>query len=75
MADTPRKFRRTQWLEETTGIDKRTWERYRLTGGGPPFYRLGGIVVYDEREVLAWIESRKATSTTEERQRASGNWT
>ena len=71
MSETPRKFRRTLWLEETTGIDRRTWERYRLTGGGPPFYRLGGIVVYDESEVLAWIESRRATSTTEERQKDS----
>jgi hypothetical protein len=69
MPETPRKFRRTLWLEETTGIDRRTWERYRMTGGGPPFYRIGGVVLYDEHEALEWIASRRATSTTEEQQR------
>jgi hypothetical protein len=34
-------------LEALTGIRKKTWQKHRLHGGGPVFYRLFGTVKYD----------------------------
>jgi predicted DNA-binding transcriptional regulator AlpA len=41
-----------------------TLEKYRSTGGGPPFIRVGlRAVAYDVRDLDAWIEARKEFST------------
>jgi hypothetical protein len=44
-------------LAALTSISKRTWQKHRLFGRGPRFYRLGGAVRYDLPEVLEWIKS------------------
>jgi hypothetical protein len=44
-------------LEEITGVKKRTWQKHRLFGRGPRFYKIGGAVRYNLAEVLEWIES------------------
>jgi len=36
-----------------------------VTGDGPPFIRLGRAVVYDTRDLDAWLAARRATSTSE----------
>jgi excisionase family DNA binding protein len=41
-------------LSPTTLITWRSTQRYDL-----PYVKLGGIVRYDERDLLAWLESRK----------------
>lgn len=47
-------------------ISPRTLEGYRLRGGGPPFYRVGGRAIrYDVGEVLAWAKSVRLLSTSE----------
>lgn len=51
-----------EWVSERTGIPINTLRYYRAMGtGGPPSFKLGRRVVYDECDVEAWIESaRKA---------------
>jgi len=38
--------------------------KLRWQGGGPPFYRLSGIR-YRQRDLDAWRESRRRTSTSD----------
>jgi hypothetical protein len=33
--------------------------RWRLTGLGPPYYRVGASIRYDPKACSAWLESRK----------------
>jgi len=47
-----------------TRLGKTTLERFRLTGEGPYFAKLGGAVRYRRRDLDAWLESRLATSTS-----------
>jgi hypothetical protein len=49
-------------------IAPRTLQKKRCTGGGPPFYRVGGRIAYDRDALLAWgraQRSRLVTSTAE----------
>ena len=47
-------------LETMTGVSKRTWQKHRLFGHGPKWYKLRGAVRYDLAEVLEWIRSNAA---------------
>lgn len=42
-----------------------TLERFRLTGEGPVFAKLGGSVRYRRCDLDKWIESRLVRSTSE----------
>ena len=42
-----------------------TMERFRLTGEGPIFAKLGGSVRYRRCDLDAWIESRLVRSTSQ----------
>ena len=42
-----------------------TMNKWRLTGGGPPFSRLGTIIVYDVADLDAWASARRVRSTSE----------
>lgn len=44
-------------LEIITGRSARTWQKDRLFGRGPKFYRLNGSVKYKLSEVWEWIEA------------------
>lgn len=46
-------------------LSKTTLERFRLTGEGPPFLKLGGAVRYRQSDLDAWLESRLTHSTSE----------
>lgn len=48
-----------------TRIAMTTLERFRLTGEGPVFAKLGGAVRYRKRDLDGWIESRLLQSTSE----------
>ena len=39
--------------------------KMRLTGDGPRFTKLGRAVRYDPGDVQAWLDARKANSTSE----------
>lgn len=62
----PRRLVRTDGAAEYVALAVSTLEKLRLSGGGPPFVRLGGrAVAYDIRDLDRWIDERKVSSTSE----------
>ena len=47
------------------GLGVSTLEKYRLTGGGPVYSKLGKVVVYDPADLDAWADARKRVSTSD----------
>lgn len=47
------------------GISPHTMNNWRVTGEGPPFYRMGKFIRYDRDELDAWMRSRRYNSTSE----------
>ncbi|WP_424973209.1 helix-turn-helix transcriptional regulator [Dinoroseobacter sp. S76] len=43
----------------------RTIQKWRVTGYGPTFYKLGRSVRYRQDEVLNWAEARRKAHTSE----------
>ncbi len=56
---------RTAEAARYCGSTKSTFEKYRLTGEGPVFMKLGRVVVYDLADLDAWLESKRRTSTSD----------
>ena len=56
---------RTPEAADYLGYAESTLEKKRVTGDGPPFIRLGRLVVYDSRDLDAWLAERRARSTSE----------
>ena len=50
-----------------TRLGKPTLERFRLTGEGPRYAKLGGAVRYRRCDIDAWLESRLINSTSSSR--------
>ena len=46
-------------------LGKPTLERFRLTGNGPQFCKLGGAVRYRRTDLDDWLASRLVRSTSE----------
>lgn len=51
------------WL----GLSPKTLERYRVSGEGPDFHKLGARVRYLLKDLEKWASARRWTSTSEER--------
>ncbi len=51
-------------LEEMTGRSRKSWQRDRIKGGGIKFIRCGGKILYDLRDVEAYMEANKHESTS-----------
>ena len=66
MADmsSKRKRARTKEASHYCGSSSSTFNKLRVTGGGPPFYKVGRIVVYDYDDLDAWLESKMQLSTS-----------
>ncbi|HLO75023.1 MAG TPA: helix-turn-helix domain-containing protein [Magnetospirillum sp.] len=47
------------------GLSKSTLEKYRLTGYGPKYCKLGKIVCYQLEDLDAWADARTRFSTSE----------
>lgn len=47
------------------GLSERTMERLRLEGRGPVFCKFGRRVMYRWRDVLAWTDAQRRTSTSD----------
>jgi predicted DNA-binding transcriptional regulator AlpA len=56
---------RTPDAADYLGYAESTLEKKRLTGDGPPFIRLGRVIVYDTRDLDNWLAGRRARSTSE----------
>lgn len=44
---------------------KSTFEKYRLTGEGPAYIKLGRVVVYDLEDLNTWLASHRRMSTSD----------
>jgi len=50
---------------EILGLSPRTLQRWRVTGGGPVYRKIGATAVrYDERDLAAFAEAGARTSTS-----------
>jgi predicted DNA-binding transcriptional regulator AlpA len=65
MIDQGHRRLRTPLAADYVGYAESTLEKKRVTGDGPPFIRLGRMVVYDTRDLDDWLARRRATSTSE----------
>jgi len=65
MPDLVHRRLRTRAAADYIGYSESTLEKKRLTGDGPPFIRLGRAIVYDTRDLDAWLAARRARSTSE----------
>lgn len=45
---------------------KFTLEKWRSVGGGPPFIKMGRRVIYDRKDLDAWLAARKRRSTSDQ---------
>ena len=48
------------------GLSPRTLDRYRVSGEGPEFYKLGTRVRYRLADLEAWAASRRRRSTSDD---------
>ncbi|GAF71454.1 unnamed protein product [marine sediment metagenome] len=46
-------------------LSPRTLEKYRLTGGGPPYYKLGRRVAYLTDDLRNWANQNRRSSTSD----------
>ena len=46
------------------GLSESTMNKLRLTGDGPTYVKLGSRVLYDMRDLDAWISARRRQSTS-----------
>lgn len=52
-------------LAERLSISSRTLQTDRQRGGGIPYLKIGRSVRYDRDDVVAYLNSRKRTSTSD----------
>jgi excisionase family DNA binding protein len=50
---------------ELLRLSERTLERWRVSGSGPAFTKLGKRVLYREPDLLEWVASHVVNSTSE----------
>lgn len=55
----------TQEAADRLRISPRTLERWRLTGNGPEFIKVGRLVFYVEDSLDAWVLGRVRRSTSD----------
>lgn len=45
------------------GVSGASLNRWRSSGTGPPYYKVGALIRYETEELRAWLKSRTRTST------------
>ena len=61
----------TDQAARRVGLSPRTLERYRVTGGGPEYLKIGRRVRYTAEKLTEWLEGCRRRSTSDDG-RASG---
>jgi predicted DNA-binding transcriptional regulator AlpA len=64
-AATPSPLLDTEQLADLLDVSHRTPERWRTTGDGPPYIKLGHQVRYRLVDVEHWLDARRRTHTHE----------
>jgi hypothetical protein len=52
-------------LSERIGVTEGCLAKWRLTGEGPQFIRVQRRIMYDARDVSAWLDARRVSSTSQ----------
>ncbi len=60
------KYLNNREAAEYLGLSVRTMNRYRVTGDGPPYYRLGNRVRYVRAELDEWVTGSRRISTSDD---------
>lgn len=63
------KWLRTRQAAAYLNLSYRTLEKLRCTGGGPPYRKVIGTVLYRMDELDQWVEARTFSSTSDETQK------
>ena len=63
--DEPRVLLTTDEAAAYLRLSPRTLERYRVTGEGPDYMKLGRRVFYEKRALDDWLELRRRRSTSD----------
>lgn len=63
--ETPHDIMTTAEAATHSRLSQPTMERFRISGEGPVFIKLGGAVRYFRRDIDAWLESRRVRSTSD----------
>ena len=50
---------------EILTVSTKTLQTYRREGTGPDYYKVGRRVIYGENALLAWLETKRYTSTSQ----------
>ncbi len=53
-------------LAERIGVTEGCLAKWRLTGEGIRFVRVGRRIMYDPRDVTEWLDARRVQSTSQE---------
>ncbi|MBF0146277.1 MAG: DNA-binding protein [Magnetococcales bacterium] len=61
----PQQYLRTPAAAQFLGLGASTLEKWRLTGTGPKFSRLGRVVVYSLPDLAAFVAISRVSSTSE----------
>ncbi len=56
----------TERAAKRVGLSKRTMERLRVTGGGPPFSRIANRIRYTPEDLDAWVLANRRKSTSDD---------
>lgn len=60
-----KRWLREKQAAELTGLKQSRLTHLRWAGGGPPFAKVERTVLYEESELIAWLESKTVTSTSD----------
>ena len=60
-----RRMLRTDEAAEYCGSSASTFEKLRLTGGGPPYSKIGRRVVYRVEDIDSWLQTNVRRSTSD----------
>ena len=61
-----RSYLSTRQAAALLGLSPRTLERYRVTGDGPAFSKLGRRVCYARADLDGWASGRRRRSTSDD---------
>lgn len=62
----PPRFLRTLQAASYCGRSRSDFEKRRLRGDGPPFRKIGRVIVYDLADLDAWMERHTLLRSTSE---------
>ncbi len=60
------RYLRTRPAADYIGLSPRTLEKFRLSGAGPTYSKVGRAVLYDRQELDLWLAERRRSSTSDD---------